>query len=94
MTLFKFLVTIFVTSFSFLKSKVPLFTIFVSPDVVVIVSLCVVTNLLTAIDAKLQTAISSGAVYSTISVQRLLHLMTPKFYIIENVHKIITITLR
>ena len=30
-------------------------------------------------DARLQTAVSSGAVYSTISVHRLLHLMVPRF---------------
>lgn len=37
------------------------------------------TNIFTAIDARLQTAISSGAEYSTISVQRLEHLMVPRF---------------
>lgn len=29
--------------------------------------------------AKLHTAVSSGAVYSTISVHKLLHLIVPKF---------------
>ena len=37
------------------------------------------THLGSAIDAKLHTAVSSGDVYSTISVQRLLHLMVPRF---------------
>ena len=32
-----------------------------------------------AIDARLHTAVSSAEVYSTISVQRLLHLIVPKF---------------
>ena len=32
-----------------------------------------------AIDARLQPAVSSGAVYSTISVHRLEHLMVPRF---------------
>ena len=36
-------------------------------------------NLGSAIDAKLHTAVSSGEVYSTISVHRLLHLMVPRF---------------
>lgn len=32
-----------------------------------------------AMEARLQTADSSGLVYSMISVQRLLHLMVPRF---------------
>ena len=38
--------------------------------------------MLTALEAKLQTATSSGAEYSTISVQRLAHLMVPKVLLV------------
>ena len=63
MILLRFLVTTFVTSNSFLKSYV----------------LSGRTNLFRAREARLHTATSSGLVYSTISVHRLLHLMVPRF---------------
>ena len=37
------------------------------------------TYLGSAIDARLQTAVSSADVYSTISVHRLLHFIVPRF---------------
>src|SRR5690242_5655559 len=39
----------------------------------------VLTKAGNAMDARLHTATSSGALYSTISVHRLLHLMVPRF---------------
>jgi hypothetical protein len=38
------------------------------------------TNLGNEIEAKLQTATSSGAVYSTISVHKLEHVIVPRFF--------------
>ena len=38
------------------------------------------TNLLNAIDAKLQTAVSFSSLYSTISQHKLLLLIVPKFF--------------
>jgi hypothetical protein len=52
-------------SWSFIKSKVL--------DLIL-------TNLGNEIEAKLQTATSSGAVYSTISVHKLEHVIVPRFF--------------
>lgn len=38
------------------------------------------TKRLSAMEARLHTATSSGEVYSTISVHRLLHLIVPRFW--------------
>jgi hypothetical protein len=65
MILFKFLVILIVTKCSLSKSNSRVYGL---------------TNLLKPIDAKLQTAISSGEVYSIISVHRFELLMVPKFY--------------
>lgn len=65
MIMFKLWVAILVTSISFLKSNVLFF---------------LSTNLLRAIEARLQTATSSLLVNSTISVHKLLDLMVPRFF--------------
>ena len=64
-TLFKFLVTTLVTLYNWSKSNSD-FSKF--------------TNLDKPIDAKLQTAYSLEDEYSIISVQRLLDLITPRFF--------------
>lgn len=45
-----------------------------------------------AIDARLQTAVSSGEEYSMISVQRLEDLMVPRFFWFDLPDEIISIT--
>uniref|UniRef100_A0A2M4B5G7 Putative secreted protein n=1 Tax=Anopheles triannulatus TaxID=58253 RepID=A0A2M4B5G7_9DIPT len=63
MILLRFRVTVLATSFSFAKSYVR----------------SGFTNMFRAIEARLQTAISSFEEYSTISVHRFEHLIVPTF---------------